>query len=66
MEKLIVRGNAEGVLQIENPKMRAYSFVFAMFGLAEVSDLEPDAIRRELWEIAEAMLQIDFKGEVGK
>lgn len=41
--------------------MRAHSFVFAMFGLAEVSDLEPDAIRRELWEIAEAVLQINLK-----
>ena len=61
VEKLIIRGNAEGVLHIENPKIRAYSFVFALFGLAEVSELEPDVISREIWAIAESMLQINFE-----
>lgn len=61
VEKLIIRGNEEGVLHIENPKIRAYSFVFALFGLAEVSELEPDVISREIWTIAESMLQINFE-----
>lgn len=61
VEKLIIRGNAEGVLHIENPKVRAYSFVFALFGLAEVSELDTDVISHEIWEIAETMLQVSLK-----
>lgn len=34
LEKILIRGNEEGVWNIRDPHMRAYSYIFAMFGLA--------------------------------
>lgn len=63
LEKLLIRGNEEGIWQIENPHIRAYSFAFAMFGLAETTETDTDNIRREIWAVAEALLQIEIPKE---
>ena len=58
LEKLLIRGNEDGVWQIDNPHIRAYSFAFAMFGLAETAEMDPKMVRKEIWEVAEAMFQV--------
>lgn len=63
LEKILIRGNEEGVWQIDNPHIRAYSFAFAMFGLAETTETDTDVIRKEIWEVAEVMLQVKFPRE---
>ncbi len=63
LEKLLIRGNEEGVWQIDHPHIRAYSFAFAMFGLAETVEVDTDVIRKEIWEVAEAMLQVRIPRE---
>lgn len=63
LEKILIRGNEEGIWQIDNPHIRAYSFAFAMFGLAETPETDTDVIRKEIWEVAEVMLQVKFQGE---
>lgn len=61
IEQLLVRGNQEGVFCIENPKLRANSFIFAIFGLAEADHLEAEAICEEMWTIAEKMLEVKIR-----
>lgn len=63
LEQILIRGNEEGVLHIENPKVRAYSFAFAMFGLTETPDLDERIIGDEIWQIAESMLQVKIPRE---
>ncbi len=63
LEKILIRGNEEGVWQIDNPHIRAYSFAFAMFGLAETTEADTDVIRKEIWNVAEVMLQVKFPRE---
>lgn len=63
LEKILIRGNEEGVWQIDNPHIRAYSFAFAMFGLAETTETDTDVIRKEIWNVAEVMLQVKFPRE---
>ena len=60
LEKLLIRGNEEGIWQIDNPHIRACSFAFAMFGLAETTEMDTDVIRKEIWALAEAMFQVKF------
>lgn len=63
LEKILIRGNEEGVWKIDNPHIRAYSFAFAMFGLAETTETDTDVIRKEIWNVAEVMLQVKFPRE---
>lgn len=63
LEKILIHGNEEGAWQIDNPHIRAYSFAFAMFGLAETTETDTDVIRKEIWELAETMLQVKFSRE---
>ena len=56
----MIRGNEEGIWQIDNPHIRAYSFAFAMFGLAETTEMDTDVIKKEIWAVAEAMFQVKF------
>ena len=63
LEKVLIRGNEDGSWHIENPHIRAYSFAFAMFGLAETTELSPDIVGKEIWAVAEAMLQVKIPRE---
>ena len=58
IEQLIKRGNKEGVFHVENPGVRSRSLVFALFGLAEGSELDADDICKEMWNIAEKLLEV--------
>ncbi len=59
-EKLIERGNEEGVLRIVNPRARASSVLFAIFGLTgeSISTIEVTA---ELYDLVEKMLEIKLR-----
>lgn len=57
LEKIIVRGNKEGVFHVENPRMRAFSIIFAVFGISE--SLEGDeAMLAEMKEIVRKLLDL--------
>lgn len=57
LEKIIERGNEEGVFHVENPRMRAFSIIFAVFGVAE--SLEGiEAMQLEMNEIIKKMLDL--------
>lgn len=57
LEKIIERGNKEGVFHVENPRMRAFSIIFAVFGIAE--SLETDeAMLSEMHEVVRKMLDL--------
>ena len=60
LEKILIRGNEEGVWNIRDPHMRAYSYAFAMFGLAEVRELDTEMMKQEIREITKLMLQIEI------
>ena len=55
LEKLLLRGNQEGVLHIDNPKIRAYSTTFAIFGIGEASET-PDNMYAERKALITALL----------
>ncbi len=63
LEKILIRGNEEGVWNIRDPHMRAYSYIFAMFGLAEAPDIDTEVMKREIREITKLMLQIEITEE---
>lgn len=57
LEKIIERGNREGVFHVENPRLRSFSIIFAVFGIAE--SLEGDeAMEAEMNEIVRKMLDL--------
>lgn len=57
LEKIIERGNREGVFHVENPRLRSFSIIFAVFGIAE--SLEGDeAMEAEMHEIVRKMLDL--------
>ena len=60
LEKILIRGNEEGVWNIRDPHIRAYSYIFAMFGLAEIPELDTDMMKQEIREITRLMLQIEI------
>lgn len=60
LEKILIRGNEEGVWNIRDPHIRAYSYIFAMFGLAETPELDTDMMKQEIREITRLMLQIEI------
>ena len=60
LEKILIRGNEEGVWKIRDPHMRAYSYIFAMFGLAEATEVDTEMMKQEIWEITKFMLQIEI------
>lgn len=39
LEKVLIRGNEEGVWTIRNPHMRAYSYAFAMFHIVPMQKI---------------------------
>lgn len=57
LEKLIERGNREGAFHVENPRLRAFSIMFAVFGVTE-SLTGGEEIRREIDEIIRRMLDL--------
>lgn len=57
LEKIIVRGNREGVFHVENPHMRSFSIVFAVFGITESMEKEA-AMRAEMNDIIKKMLEL--------
>lgn len=63
LEKILIRGNEEGIWNIRDPHIRAYSFMFAMFGLAEAPDIDTESMRQKIHEVAELMLQIKIPEE---
>ncbi len=63
LEKILIRGNEEGVWKIRDPHMRAYSYIFAMFGLAEATEVDTEMMKQEIREITKFMLQIEIPGE---
>ena len=60
LEKILIRGNEEGVWNIRDPHIRAYSYIFAMFGLAETPDLDTEMMKQEIREITKLMLLLYF------
>lgn len=42
---------------------RAYSYIFAMFGLAEMPEPDTEMMKREIREITKLMLQIEISEE---
>ena len=60
LEKILIRGNEEGVWNIRDPHIRAYSYIFAMFGLAETPELDTDMMKQEIRELTRLMLQIEI------
>lgn len=58
LEKIIVRGNQEGVFHVENPRMRAFSVMFAVFGISESLE-EEDVMGTELQEVLQRLLLED-------
>ena len=56
LEKIIERGNEEGVFHVENPRIRAFSIMFAVFGIAESLE-EEETMRSEMEEIIKRMLK---------
>ena len=63
LEKILIRGNEEGVWNIRNPHIRAYSYAFALFGLAETTETDAEIMKQEIREITKLMLQIDIPEE---
>ncbi len=57
LEKIIERGNKEGVFHVENPHLRAFSIIFAVFGITESLEGE-EAILLEMNEIIKKMLDL--------
>lgn len=57
MVKIIERGNREGIFQVEDPNMRAYSIVFAVFGVGESLESR-EAMEAEMHEIIRRMLYL--------
>lgn len=56
LEKIIEQGNRESVFHVENPRIRAFSIMFAVFGIAE--SLEEEAVMRsEMYEVIRRMLK---------
>ena len=55
LEKIIERGNREGIFHVENPRIRAFSIMFAVFGIAESLE-EEDAMRSEMEEVIKRLL----------
>ena len=41
LEKILIRGNEDSVWNVRDPHMRAHSYIFAMFGLAETTATNP-------------------------
>ena len=63
LEKILIRGNEEGAWNIRDPHVRAYSYFFAMFGLAEAPEVDAEMMKREIREITRLMLQIEITEE---
>ena len=63
LEKILLRGNEEGVWNIRDPHMRAHSYIFAMFGLAEAPEVDTENLKQEIREVTKAMLQIEIPEE---
>ena len=63
LEKILIRGNEEGAWNIRDPHVRAYSYFFAMFGLAESPEVDAEMMKREIREITRLMLQIEITEE---
>ena len=63
LEKILIRGNEEGVWNIRDPHMRACSYIFAMFGLAEATEPDTEMMKQEIREVTKLMLQIDVHTE---
>ena len=57
MVKIIERGNREGIFQVGDPNMRAYSIVFAVFGVGESLESR-QAMEAEMHEIIRRMLDL--------
>lgn len=57
MVKIIERGNREGIFRVEDPNMRAYSIVFAVFGVGESLESR-QVMEAEMHEIIRRMLDL--------
>lgn len=57
LEMIIERGNREGVFHVENPRMRAFSIIFAVFGIAESLESEEE-MRSEMKAVIKKMLDL--------
>lgn len=56
LEKIIERGNRDGVFHIDHPRIRAFSVMFAIFGIAESLEGEA-AMRTEMEAVINRMLK---------
>ena len=63
LEKIFIRGNEEGAWHISNPHVRAYSYVFAIFGLGETTETDTEIIRQEIWALTKLMLGVEISRE---
>ncbi len=63
LEKILIRGNEEGVWNIRNPHVRAYSYAFAMFGLTETTEMDAEIMKQEIRELTRLLLQVEIPEE---
>lgn len=56
LEKIIERGNREGVFHVDNPHMRAFSILFAVFGISESME-KKEAMLSEMNQIIHKLLE---------
>ena len=63
LEKILIHGNEEGAWNISNPHVRAYSYVFAIFGLGETTETDTEIIRQEIWALTKLMLGVEIPRE---
>ena len=63
LEKILIRGNEEGAWTIRHPHARAYSYVFAIFGLGEITETDTEIIRQEIWKLTKLMLGVEISRE---
>lgn len=56
LEKIIERGNRDGVFHIDHPRIRAFSVMFAIFGITESLEGEA-AMRTEMEAVINRMLK---------
>lgn len=62
LEKILIRGNKEGVFHISNPRMRAHSIIFAVFGISGSMESTEEMLH-EMYQVTEKLLGIPSRTE---
>lgn len=62
LEKILIHGNSQGIFHISNPKIRAYSIIFAVFGISGSLESTEEMLR-EMYEVVEKLLGVSIQAE---